>query len=169
MRVTRLRILFVLLVGALGTWLGMLVWAHSLRIPENYTLIEDGLYLGGNENEPPPGTSAVLNLCEMEDPYRCEFHVWDSIRDGRPAPSLDWLNEKVAFVEKHRSAGRTTFVHCYQGVSRSGMVVAAYLMKQHGLKLDDALSRIRKKRPGVRPNAAFMELLRAWERELKLE
>ncbi len=167
MHVTRLRMLFLLLVGALGAWLGMLLWAHSLRIPENYTLIENGLYLGGNENEPPPGTSAVLNLCEMEDPYRCEFHVWDAIRDGRPAPSLDWLKEKVAFVEKHRSAGRTTFVHCYQGVSRSGMVVAAYLMKQHGLKLDDALARIREKRPGVRPNQAFMELLREWGRELE--
>lgn len=167
MRVTRLGVLFVLLIGALGAWLGMLLWAHSLRIPENYTLIEDGLYLGGNVETPPQGTRAVLNLCELDDPYQCEFHVWDAIRDARPAPSLDWLKEKVAFVEKHRSAGRTTFVHCFQGVSRSGMVVAAYLMKQHGLKLDDALARIREKRPGVRPNLAFMELLREWERELE--
>jgi protein-tyrosine phosphatase len=34
----------------------------------------------------------------------------------------------VAAVDANRRAGRTTFVHCRNGVSRSGMVVTAYLM-----------------------------------------
>ena len=166
MRLTRLRVLLLLMASCLVAWLALLGVGWHLREPENYSLIEHGLYLGGNVNEPPPGTRAVLNLCEFADPYCCEVHVNDGIRDAAPAPSLDWLREKVAFVETQRKAGRTTFVHCFQGVSRSGMVMTAYLMKTHGLKLDEALRLVRAKRPQVRPNMAFMELLREWEREL---
>src|SRR5256885_12042051 len=100
------------------------------RAPPNYSRIEDGLWLGGFVAEPPAGTQAVLNLCEAEDPYRAEFHKWEAIRDGEPAPSLDWLRAQLAFIESQRTAGRTVFVHCRNGVSRSGMVLAAYLMRR---------------------------------------
>src|SRR6266511_1064271 len=93
----------------------------------NYSLIEDGLYMGGSVNRPPPRTTAVLNLCHSRDPYRCQVHVWDSIPDAAPAPSLDWLRDQVEFVHAQRRAGRTTYVHCSAGRSRSGMVVTAYL------------------------------------------
>jgi len=99
---------------------------RSTREPPNYSQIEDGLWLGGFLAKPPPGTRATLNLCESEDPYRSESHRWEPIRDAEPAPSLHWLREQVAFIESERAAGRGVFVHCRNGVSRSGMVVVAY-------------------------------------------
>jgi hypothetical protein len=42
----------------------------------NYTRIDEGLWLGGFVAEPPPGTSAVLNLCETDDPFQTEVHRW---------------------------------------------------------------------------------------------
>lgn len=133
----------------------------------NYTLIEDGLYLGGILSEPPPGTDAVLNVCETRDPYRADHHKWSPIPDVAPAPSLDWLREQVAFVAEQRGEGRTVFVHCRAGVSRSAMVTAAYLMARDGLSRDDALTRLRTKRSRVGPNPAFLQLLSEWEAGLK--
>ena len=166
MKITRRSILALLLFGCIGAWLLLLALEQFYREEENYSLIEEGLYMGGNAFEPPPGTQAVLNLCEMKDPYACEIHVWDKIRDSAPAPSIDWLKEKVAFVEAQRRAQRTTFVHCFQGASRSGLVVAAYLMHEHHWSRDEAIAFIRTKRPQMRPNPAFLELLSEWERVL---
>lgn len=162
MKVTRLRILVALLIGLAAAW-AILVGIERLhREPENYTLIEDGLWMGGNTELPPPGTRAVLNLCEFEDPYECEVHAWVKVRDAK-APSIAWLQEQVEFIETQRGAGRTTFVHCFQGVSRSGLVVTAYLMRKHSWTRDEAIAKIREKRPQLRPNPAFMELLSEWE------
>jgi hypothetical protein len=129
----------------------------------NYTRIEDGLYLGGRVEKPPPGTRAILNLSEMEDPYRAEVHPWEPIRDAEPAPSIDWLRKQVEFIDTQRRAGRTVYVHCLNGVSRSGMVVVAYEMSRNKWTRDEALAFVRARRSTVRPNPAFMALLLEWE------
>ena len=133
----------------------------------NWSLIEEGLYQGGLVSKPPPGTQAVLNLCESEDSYQCEIHRWQAIRDASPAPSLEWLQQQVAFVDGQRQAGRTVFVYCLAGNSRSGMVVTAYLMQEHNWTRDEALAFARGKRPLTWPNPAFMKLLSEWERTLR--
>lgn len=137
---------------------------HSTQEPPNYTQIEPGLWLGGNTERPPPATQAVLNLCELPDPYQIEFQRWEPTADAPPAPSLEWLRDQVHFVETQRAAGRVVYVHCQNGVSRSGMVVAAYLMAREQWTRDQALSFLRSRRPGVRPHPVFMDLLLEWER-----
>jgi hypothetical protein len=54
----------------------LFTFARLTEEEPNYTLIEKGLYLGGDVPKPPPRTKAVLNLCEKKDPYQCETHVW---------------------------------------------------------------------------------------------
>jgi hypothetical protein len=137
------------------------------REPPNYSKVEDGLYLGGYVPEPPPRTRAVLNLCESEDPYRVESHRWEPIPDAEPVPTLDWLRAQVAFIEAERAAGRPVYVHCRNGVSRSGMVVVAYYMARNRWSRDEAVAFVRSRRPELRPNPAFMQLLLEWERSLK--
>ena len=138
-----------------------------MREPPNYSRIEEGLYLGGYVLNPPREATAVLNLCETEDPYQAEFHRWEPIRDTEPAPSLSWLRHQVGFIDEQRKAGRTVFVHCRNGVSRSGMVVVAHLMARHAWSRDEALTFVQSRREIVRPNAAFMRLLKEWEQSLK--
>jgi hypothetical protein len=135
----------------------------------NYSQIRDGLYMGGYVKTPPPGTKAVLNLCRLADPYKVETHVWDKIKDTTPAPSIDWLKKQVKFIDEQRQVGKTVYVHCRNGVSRSGMVVVAYVMYKDKLSRDKALAQVRTKRPIARPNPAFMARLLEWERELKAE
>ena len=122
--------------------------------------------MGGDVEKTPRGTKAGLNLCEKEDAYHCEFYRWEPITDAAPAPSLEWLRQMVEFVANNRKAGRTTFVHCRNGVSRSGLVMTAYLMRKNHWPRDEALAFIRTKRPEARPNPAFMKLLLDWQREL---
>ena len=164
MKITRRAILIAVLVAVIAGWLA-LVWAERLYDePENYSLIEDGLWMGGDTDKAPPGTYAVLNLCEKDDPYRCEVHIWEPIRDAAPAPNLDWLKKQVDFVAQHHAAGKTVYVHCFAGRSRSGMVITAYLMQKHGWSRDEAIVNIQEKRPQLKVNAAFMELLGEWEK-----
>jgi hypothetical protein len=163
MKTARRLVLFALLGVTLAAW-PVLKWVeHSYAIPENYAEVEPGLWMGGDTDEPPPGTIATLNLCEKDDPYRTDVYLWDHIRDAAPAPSIEWLKKKVDWVESQHGAGKTTYVHCFAGRSRSGMVVTAYLMHKHGWKRDQAIEKIREKRPEVKVNAAFMELLLEWQ------
>jgi hypothetical protein len=157
-------VLTSLLVVALAT---PIVVYYLTREPPNYARIEDGLYMGGRVPEPPPGTQAVLNLCEAEDTYRAPVHEWVPIPDAEPAPSLDWLRRQVEFVDAQRRAGRQVYVHCHAGVSRAGMIVVAYEMFKNGWTRDEAMAFVRSRRPVVNPNPAFMRLLLEWETVVK--
>src|SRR5205823_506856 len=101
-------------VVVLAAGLGVLVLRVALdrfqREPPNWSKIDDGLYLGGAVPKPPPGTQAVLNLCEREDDYQADAQRWQPIKDGAPAPTLDWLREQVEFIKTERDAGKTVYV-----------------------------------------------------------
>jgi hypothetical protein len=145
---------------------GLAVWEFAWwcqQEGENYTRIEPRLYMGGDVKRPPPGTRAVLNLCEKDDPYRTEIYRWEPIPDRDPAPGLDWLRQMVGFIDSQQRAGRTTYVHCRNGVSRSALVVVAYEMFKNHWSRDEALAFVRSRRPEARPNSAFMQRLLEWE------
>ena len=169
------RILRVLLTVAAVSY-GMMLWfpprlqAQQIQPHRaNYSEVEPTLFMGGRVSEPPPGTVAVLNLCESEDAYKVDEQLWKKIPDAAPAPSLQWLREAVGFVDKAQKADRKTYVHCSAGISRAGMVVTAYEMFKHNWSRDQALEFVRSKRTQVRPNHAFMDLLLEWEKELGIK
>ena len=168
-KISRRAILMLLLAATIAAWLMLVgIERYYYAEEENYSEIEPGLYMGGDVLEPPPGTTAVLNVCQRKDLYECEVHVWEPIRDAAPAPSIDWLAKQVDFVAKQQKAGRITYVHCMQGASRSGLVMTAYIMHKNRWTRDEAMEFIRARRPQLRPNPAFMDLLSEWERhELK--
>jgi hypothetical protein len=143
--------------------------ADPAHIPDrdiNYSQISPTLYLGGRVTAPPPGTAAVLNLSYTEDLYKAAFHQTSSIPDGQPVPSLDWLKEQIRFIEEQQDANRITYIHCDAGVSRSATVTTAWLMYKNHWTRDQALAFLKQKRPSIQPNAHFLDLLLAWEREL---
>jgi hypothetical protein len=156
--------LAILLALTGGLSLFLLALFHRLQPEENYSRIEERLYLGGFVSSPPRGTRAVINLCETEDPYCRDFHLWEPIADSDPAPDLDWLRRMVDILDARQREGVTTYVHCRNGVSRSGMLVVAYEMRKNNWTRDEALAFVRSKRAITRPNSAFMRRLLEWER-----
>jgi hypothetical protein len=158
--------LTALLLGSLVAWLWLVGLERSSR-EEPYSLIEDGLYVGTSVPEPPPGTRAVVNLCGQKDSYTVDACLWEPIFAGDEDPDVEWLRRVVEFIATQRRAGRTTYVHCWAGMNRSGMAVTAYLMYEHGWSRDRALTFVQSRRPQVQPNPALMRLLAEWEQVLK--
>jgi len=165
MKVLGRTLLVLIVAGSLGVWC-WLRWLEQCH-GQPFTLVEDGLYIGSSVNQPPPGTRAVVNLCGREDPYQTEASHWDPIFEGGKEPSLEWLNRAVEFIAVQRNAGRPAYVHCLAGMNRSGAVVTAYLMYEHGWRRDEALAFLQSRRDIVQPNPALMRLLVEWGEVLK--
>jgi hypothetical protein len=158
----------VIALGALAVGLGLRFFIEPGPEPENITLIEPGFYMGGCGARVPADVHAVLNLSTKADTYSAEVFRWEPIVDGEPVPALDWLRSQVKFIDQQRKEGRAVFVHCDAGVSRSGLVSAAYFMWRDHLMRADALAFLRRRRPEVKPNPGFMDLLAEWEKSLGL-
>jgi protein-tyrosine phosphatase len=163
----RRNLLLVVLFACLLAWLWV-EWLERSYREEPYTLIEAHLYTGTSVPEPPPGTEAVLNLCNRKDPYRVEVHLQDGAGDGK-APDITWLRRMVEFIAAQKQQGHTVFVHCNAGASRSALVVVAYLMYAHGWERDRALEFARSRRPQLQPNIESLQLLAEWESVLREE
>jgi hypothetical protein len=167
MKTIRRVLLVAVVVGSLGSWLWLRWLEQTYEQP--YCLVEEGLYIGSSVNQPPAGTKAVVNLCGREDPYHVEASLWEPIFEGGKDPTLEWLSRVVEFVATQRQQGRPTFVHCMAGMNRSGAVVTAYLMFEHGWGRDEALRYLQDKRPIIQPNPTLMRLLSEWEQALKMK
>eukprot|EP01043_Picozoa_sp_COSAG02_P005495 COSAG02_NODE_149_length_33622_cov_118.075948_4_plen_222_part_00 len=66
----------------------------------------------------------------------------------------------IEFIEAGLAAAGV-YVHCMAGASRSASTVCAFLMKRHGLSLEEALSITRMARPCVNPNPGFVQMLQS--------
>lgn len=78
------------------------------------------------------------------------------------------LHDAVDFIENAiHQQNATVLVHCRQGISRSGSVVTAYIMKKYGMDPEQALEYVRKRRPIVLPNAGFRQQLERFHRDLQ--
>ena len=80
-----------------------------------------------------------------------------------------FFTKSNAFISGARHQGGSVYVHCYAGVSRAPTLVLAYLMKEHGLSLGEAMSVCMQARPQVRPNIGFMRQLDAYAATLEAD
>lgn len=65
----------------------------------------------------------------------------------------------VSTILKSTNKRNSILVHCVQGLSRSAMIAAAYLMEYEGLDLDRALTEVRTKHPGCLAAPHWMSFL----------
>ncbi|EEP76045.1 predicted protein [Uncinocarpus reesii 1704] len=79
--------------------------------------------------------------------------------------ACDWvhaaLQEGSTQADLQRPVG--VLVHCIQGISRSGAIIVAYLMRYRALSYFDALAMARESRPIIKPNQGFALQLRIWQ------
>ncbi|KAL2856284.1 protein-tyrosine phosphatase-like protein [Aspergillus pseudodeflectus] len=83
--------------------------------------------------------------------------------DGAEEDQVNAGKESGVDTSTRQDQGRV-LVHCNQGVSRSGSVVVAYIMKYLSLPYAAALLTARQSRPVIAPNIGFEYQLRMWER-----
>jgi hypothetical protein len=159
--------LLVIAILAGVVWGGAELFRWLAEPGPNYNRVDESLVIGGYVAAPPSGTRAVINLDAEPDPYACEVSIQEPIRDGEPAPELDWLRKMVRQLDEQRTAGRPTYLHCTHGVSRTGLVATAYFMWKEGWTRDEALAWLRQRRSNLQPNTAFMQRLLEWEEECR--
>ena len=92
---------------------------------------------------------AVLTVWIQDEPAG---GLKDGVLTGLADAIVAWLND-----------GGNVYLHCHQGVSRASYIDIAVHCRALGISADDALARIRAKRPIADPNPGFMaQLQRLW-------
>ncbi|KFY50074.1 hypothetical protein V496_09609 [Pseudogymnoascus sp. VKM F-4515 (FW-2607)] len=71
-----------------------------------------------------------------------------------------WIDNALSLA-KDRGTG--VLVHCLEGVSRSGAVIIAYLMRTRSISYEAAFDLARKSRAVIIPNSGFADQLRVWQ------
>jgi protein-tyrosine phosphatase len=77
-------------------------------------------------------------------------------------PSPEVLDAGVRWMQEQAGQGRSVLVHCAKGRGRSATLLAAYLMKAHGLSFDQAEALLSGKRRLVKLEARHQQVLEAW-------
>jgi len=74
------------------------------------------------------------------------------------APSLEQLNDGVAFIAEEIAQGGGAYIHCGAGVGRAATMAAAYFVHT-GMSPAEAWKYIREVRPFIKPTDAQIEQL----------
>ena len=98
------------------------------------------------------GIGAVLSMTETPLPTDVlERHELESLHvpvDDLTAPSPEQFDCALRFIDWQRVHGRSVVVHCKMGQGRTGVVLAAYLVRM-GATPAEALTRVRSVCPGA--------------------
>lgn len=118
------------------------------------------------------GIKAVLcvaaNITINYNAKNIEFHKIIPAEDLESFDLGKYFNEGISFIEESRQK-TNVLIHCFAGVSRSGAMLVAYLMKTQKKNMNEALELAKKKRSVIFPNNGFRIQLEKFERELKEE
>lgn len=114
------------------------------------------------------GVKAIVSLTGTplypEPVNRLGFEYLHSHVSG--APSLGQLHEIIQFIEEQNAQSKPVVIHCAEGMGRTGTVLAAYMVYK-GLTADDAINKVREKRPGSIQNLEQENAIRMFERTLR--
>ncbi|KAI4373967.1 hypothetical protein MLD38_012022 [Melastoma candidum] len=135
--------------------------------------VEEGLFLGSfsdacvKDNLKSLNITHVLTVANLKPPYPGDFvYKVIDVMDVSDARIMLHFEECIDFINNAKAAGGNILVHCFMGISRSVTVVVAYLMKQRGMRLPQALEHVKRRRPQAAPNNGFILQLEDFERSL---
>jgi len=140
----------------------------------NCNQIMANLYLGGiaaasdTGELVSQGIRAVCCCCRETEFPSSEFHkeleyFRVDVEDIGREPIDAYFDEAAEFIHSWITREQPVLVHCRAGVSRSGSIVIAFLMRYMNYSLHDAFFMVRSHRNIVTPNVQFMEKLCDYE------
>lgn len=83
------------------------------------------------------------------------------------APTLNQLDEGVAFIAAAHAEGLPTLIHCHAGVGRAPLMAAAYLVAVQDMPYRVALLHLRAARPIIAPNPRQILRLREYAKRVR--
>jgi hypothetical protein len=156
---------------------GLLLLAFRLdRRHRAYTEIEPGLYLGCRLL---PGDKAGMEQVCLGATLdlTAEWPEVGFMRNGgtyyclptldATSPTVDQLSAGARWITEQRDAGKTVYIHCAFGHGRSATILAAYLIYAGKAESpDEAISLLKKQRPGVKLSKNQWAILRQFAEDL---
>ncbi len=145
-------------------------------LPRNFSWLEQHMVAGcarpetesqleGVRNQ---GVKAIISLTgtplNPEIVNRLGFDYLHAHISG--APSTNQLEEIIRFIDEKNAQSKPVLVHCGEGTGRTGTVLAAYLVC-HGLGAEEAIKRVREKRPRSIENLEQENAVRKYEKTLR--
>ena len=91
------------------------------------------------------------------------------LRDVEDEDILSEFSRLLPIIRKEVVNGKGVLCHCVKGKSRSASVVAAYLILYHNMTTEEALEFIKSKRSQVDPNIGYIEQLKTFEKQVKID
>ncbi len=158
------------------------LWLYARGVPYftgvpilKYSQITPQIYVGSQFNEvgkqtlERAGITGDVNMrIEFDDAahgLNLEHYCYLPTVDDH-APTIEHLNEGVAFIEQIIADGGKVYIHCAGGIGRAPTMATAYFITQ-GYSLADAEALIKKSRPFIRitpPQRAQLEKFEALHR-----
>ena len=113
------------------------------------------------------GIKGILSLChesevtkleDMNKQFFCKRTVLPDHKSGR-MPKLGELKNALKILKEMKEVG-PIFVHCVAAMERSPLVCMAWLVKEKGLSMDEALDYMMQIHPGTNPLPGQLELIK---------
>ncbi len=93
--------------------------------------------------------------------------LWYPVEDFR-SPGIVGLHRIVEWIIGKTKLGERVLVHCYGGLGRSGVVVAAYLVSKYGYGWRESIDYVRSIRPGAIESIEQVSVLRVYHHILRV-
>lgn len=87
--------------------------------------------------------------------------------DDYGAPELEDIDRAVDFIDAEIKSDRPVMVHCAAGKGRTGVILAAYLVKKEGIGARQSIEKIRAMRPGSIQSEVQEWAIEMYEKYLK--
>jgi protein-tyrosine phosphatase len=135
------------------------------------TCVADRLWVGSSMNSKDLkllqslGITHILNATAEEENFFENNFVYHRVPlyDRTSERSLPFSEDTISFISSAHGANGTVLIHCQEGISRSPTLALAYRMAKDHVPLGECFKQMRKLRPEIEPNRAFLQDLREWE------
>ena len=115
------------------------------------------------------GVKSIVTIREepLEDEWIKDVNYLHVHSNDMGVPEFDDLVSSVDFIHERLVNNEPVMVHCLAGLGRTGTILACYLIKYEKMSSDDAITRIRKQRPGSIQSYSQEEIIFRFEKSVK--